>query len=109
MGREFNAPEWKGDATFASLLHEDDGPYDSVVLDRGSTGFPVPDPPVIKATVERCDKHEAGTLLSTRIEDVITGKAQGMHPGYEFVVYSWDQVLSVREVPFDRIDPPPGW
>jgi len=61
--------------------------YDSCVLDRGETGYPgntVPDAPVS-----------------------INGKSVmgGTHPGYEFVIYSWDQVKVLGEV---QRDPVPG-
>lgn len=61
------------------------GPYDSIILDRGNTGYPVPDAPV----------------RGTRKEDLQAGEP--MHPGYEFVVYSWDQVVVVREVERDPV------
>lgn len=69
--------------TFKDLINKG---YDSCVLDRGETGYPddkVPDAPV-----------------------KIGGKSviDGTHPGYEFVIYSWDQVIVLREV--DR-DPSP--
>lgn len=110
-GRELQTGAWATHLTFKDLL-----PYDSVVLDRGHTGYPVPDPPVIKETVDGGYRHystgsmlAAGTMLATRVEDVIAGKARYTHPGYEFIVYSWDQVLSIRELPHEEIDPPPGW
>jgi len=59
--------------------------FDSCILDRAGTGYPdnkVPDAPVN-----------------------IDGKSVmgGTHPGYEFVVYSWDQVKVLREVPRDPV------
>jgi len=108
MGRELEASDAVHDMTFKDLQHKEGGPYDSVVLDRGHTGYPVPSPPVVKETVDG-GWHPRGTLLSTRIEDVNEGRAESTHPGYEFVVYSWDQVLIIRELPHEEIDPPPGW
>lgn len=61
------------------------GPYDSVILDRGETGYPVPDAPVPR----------------TRREDLSPGDNE--HPGYEFIVYSWDQVTVEAEVPRDPV------
>jgi hypothetical protein len=65
------------------------GPYDSVILDRGDTGYPVPSPPV----------------RGTRLEDLPVGQRTNanMHAGYEFIVYSWDQARVLREVPRDPV------
>jgi len=100
MGREFNGGREEFGAEFANLLHKDGGPYDSVILDREGTGYPVPAAPV-KLTFN-------GKRYSTRSEDVKAGHADRPHRGYEFIVYSWDQIVSVRELPIDEIDPLPG-
>jgi len=67
----------KPNEMFRNLLQHPDGPYDSVTLDRAAKGskpkvYPVPPPPV----------------KGTRIEDIAVGEP--VHPGYEFVIYSWD-------------------
>eukprot|EP00930_Biecheleria_cincta_P081829 TRINITY_DN7121_c0_g1_i1.p1 TRINITY_DN7121_c0_g1~~TRINITY_DN7121_c0_g1_i1.p1 ORF type:complete len:272 (-),score=30.72 TRINITY_DN7121_c0_g1_i1:55-870(-) len=72
------------------LLNHPDGPYDSVILDRAarpgiSPKFPLPDAPV----------------RGTRIEDVAIGEA--LHPGYEFVFYTWDQIEVIGEVDEDPV------
>lgn len=94
MGTPRHSPQVLGgpsDEMFKFLLTHDEGPYDSVILDRsarapGATGtYPVPDPPV----------------KGTRIEDMEVGEK--LHPGYEFVVYSWDQVEVAEEVNEDPI------
>jgi hypothetical protein len=79
------------DRMFKHLLTHQDGPFDSVILDRtakqpGQKGtFPVPERPI----------H------GTRIEDLNIGEK--CHPGYEFVVYSWDQVEVLERVPEDAV------
>merc|ERR1712083_19846 len=75
---------------FRHLQNHQDGPFDSVILDRSARkgkpkSFPVPAPPI----------H------GTRIEAVNVGDM--LHPGYEFVVYSWDQVRVVEVVKEDPI------
>lgn len=76
------------------LLSHPDGPYDSVILDRAAKDgraakFPLPDAPV----------------QGTRIEDITIGEA--LHPGYEFVFYTWDQIEVIDEVDEDPV--PPGY
>jgi len=107
MGKEHQGNRWPAVKTFRDLQSEPGGPYDSVVIDRGLTGFPVPPPPVkaISTVPDPDAEFPTGTMLATRIEDV-TGVVQ-RHPGYEFVIYSWDQVLSICEVPLAQRDPLP--
>lgn len=82
LGNMYLGNKDEPDMAFAKLLA--DG-YDSCVLDRGKTGYP--DDKVPEAPVN------------------INGRSvmEGTHPGYEFVVYSWDQVRVVREVPRDPL------
>eukprot|EP00930_Biecheleria_cincta_P089791 TRINITY_DN79128_c0_g1_i1.p1 TRINITY_DN79128_c0_g1~~TRINITY_DN79128_c0_g1_i1.p1 ORF type:complete len:385 (+),score=60.61 TRINITY_DN79128_c0_g1_i1:90-1244(+) len=101
MGKIYEGTRHEKNVTFRDLVHKDGGPYDSCILDRAQTGYPVPAAPVCAATAD-------GTMLSTREEDVASGKASNLHGGYEFIVYSWDQVRIIRELPFAEIDPPPS-
>jgi len=81
MGRPKLGGRWEQGMSFANLQQEDGGPYDSFILDRGQTGYPngtVPDAPVV-------------------------GTREGTHPGYEFVVYSWDQVKVLGETARDPV------
>jgi len=76
MGRGYEGSRDEDHMTFAELIQK--GQYDSCILDRGGTGYPLPPPPV-------------------------PGTREGCHPGYEFVVYSWDQVDILGEVPRDPV------
>lgn len=75
---------------FRQLVTHEDGPFDSVILDRAAKNgvpatFPVPPAPI----------------RGTRLEALDIGEK--LHPGYEFVVYSWDQVQVLEEVPEDPV------
>lgn len=75
---------------FRHLQNLEEGPFDSVILDRSAKNGAPPVFPVPKAPVR-----------GTRIEDLTVGEK--LHPGYEFVVYSWDQVEVVCEVEEDPV------
>jgi hypothetical protein len=111
MGDAFHGTRWEKGLDFKKMIQHEDGPFDSCVLDRGQTGYPggaVPKAPVIAPAIEKTASGlPQGTMLATRIEDVKAGKATASHGGYEFIVYSWDQVRIIRELPFKDIDPPP--
>jgi len=77
-------------AMFRRLVTHPDGPFDSVILDRAAKGAKEPTFPVPPAPVK-----------GTRIEDIAIGDP--LHPGYEFVVYSWDQVDVLEEVAEDPV------